>query len=384
MKASECSRVSDGEGLQAPGVKRSAPGAPPPRRHTFAGLSVAGASALPLNPPPKSPIVNDNLNTLHPRCSSARSPTLLLFLRTAVPRCSHNPPSINPPKISPASPLAPPLDLPRSDPVTTISLRSLLACSIPPTSAVPALAPPASQAALARPLPALALLELASSLVACPFGSCEGIQLPSTVSESAKDMYKQVDDAKLFKGKSADAIVSGCIFIACRQLGCPRTFREIYTLTKVPKKEIGKIFKTLEKFLTQKNGPGSKSAAGSMSLGGGFKQSQSTSADQLLLRFCNKLNVSRTTSIMGMDLAQRISQSGVIAGRSPLSVAAACIYMISYLMGEGKTPKEISDVASVSDGTIRTAYKMLYAQRDELVLDEWLKKGGDKSRLPTS
>jgi len=197
-------------------------------------------------------------------------------------------------------------------------------------------------------------------------------------------MYKQVDDAKLFKGKSADAIVSGCIFIACRQLGCPRTFREIYTLTKVPKKEIGKIFKTLEKFLTQKNGPGSKSAAGSMSLGGGFKQSQSTSADQLLLRFCNKLNVSRTTSIMGMDLAQRISQSGVIAGRSPLSVAAACIYMISYLMGEGKTPKEISDVASVSDGTIRTAYKMLYAQRDELVLDEWLKKGGDKSRLPTS
>lgn len=213
---------------------------------------------------------------------------------------------------------------------------------------------------------------------------CEAIQLPATVSESAKDMYKQVDDAKLFKGKSTDAIISGCIFIACRQLNCPRTFREIYALTNVPKKEIGKIFKSLEKFLTQKNSGSSKLSSSGMVMGGNYKQSQSTSAEDLLLRFCNKLGVSNSTSLIGMDLAKRISQSGVIAGRSPLSVAAACIYMISYLMGEPKTPKEISDVASVSDGTIRTAYKMLYTQRDDLIREEWLQKGGDKSRLPTS
>ena len=58
-----------------------------------------------------------------------------------------------------------------------------------------------------------------------------------------------------------------------------------------------------------------------------------------------------------------MSTVGDLAGRSPLSVAAACIYMASYLLGKPKTPKEISMVAGVSDGTIRTAYKYLYQER---------------------
>ena len=80
-----------------------------------------------------------------------------------------------------------------------------------------------------------------------------------------------------------------------------------------------------------------------------------------------------------------MSNVGALAGRSPLSVAAACIYMASYLTKQGKTAKEISAVAGVSDGTIRTAYKFLYLEREKLVRPEWLQNGkGDMKNLPVS
>ena len=45
---------------------------------------------------------------------------------------------------------------------------------------------------------------------------------------------------------------------------------------------------------------------------------------------------------------------------------------------------QIGDVAGVSDGTIRTAYKLVYADRDQIIKDEWLQKGGKVENIPTS
>ena len=75
---------------------------------------------------------------------------------------------------------------------------------------------------------------------------------------------------------------------------------------------------------------------------------------------------------------------GALAGRSPLSAAAACIFFASYLMGDPKSAKDIGNIAGVSDGTIRTSYKLLKAEKDQLINPEWLKPEGkgDLSRLP--
>ena len=52
-------------------------------------------------------------------------------------------------------------------------------------------------------------------------------------------------------------------------------------------------------------------------------------------------------------------------------------------MKDPKTAKEIATVAGVSDGTIRTSYKLLETKKDEVVDPEWLKDGkGDMSLLP--
>jgi transcription initiation factor TFIIB len=89
----------------------------------------------------------------------------------------------------------------------------------------------------------------------------------------------------------------------------------------------------------------------------------------------------RATNV-AIALATNMTKSGALAGRSPLSSAAACIYMAGYLMGDAKNAKEIQQVARVSDSTIRHAYKLLYTDRDKLITDEIIARGADPERLP--
>lgn len=89
--------------------------------------------------------------------------------------------------------------------------------------------------------------------------------------------------------------------------------------------------------------------------------------------------------MLSQELATRMQSGGSLAGRSPLSVASACIYMASYLLGTGKSAKEISAVAGVSDGTIRTAYKLIYPERENLVNPKWFEENRvDLKRLPVA
>lgn len=53
----------------------------------------------------------------------------------------------------------------------------------------------------------------------------------------------------------------------------------------------------------------------------------------------------------------RVGDEGVLAGRSPITVASACILFATALWGIPAKAKDIAQVAGVQDSTIRTAYK---------------------------
>lgn len=214
---------------------------------------------------------------------------------------------------------------------------------------------------------------------------CDAINIPKTVSDVAKHLFKLVDDAKAFKGKSPESIIAGCIFIACRQGGVPRTFREIYALTKVSKKEIGRTFKALEKFLASEESQAAL-ANGSVAKTDTYQATTSTNAVDLVTRFCSQLGLNGQQYVkVSQGIATKVSTIGDLAGRSPLSVAAASIYMASHLLGKPKSAREIGQMAGVSDGTIKTSYKFLYQERDKLIDPEWIANGkGKMENLPPS
>lgn len=211
---------------------------------------------------------------------------------------------------------------------------------------------------------------------------CEAINMGQNVSNAAKHIFKLVDKYKFMKGKPQEAVIAGCIFIACRQNNVPRTFREIFNLTSVSKKEVGRVFKQLQKFLQKLQDTEGEGATGLNTVTN--YENTSVGAEDLCGRYVSQLGFKNQQKIskLSRDLAEKANNISALAGRSPLSVAAACIYMACHLVGELRSSAPIAKQAGVSDGTVKTAYKHLFAAREELMRD-WLNKGGiSMDRVP--
>ncbi|CAH7666978.1 cyclin-like protein [Phakopsora pachyrhizi] len=206
---------------------------------------------------------------------------------------------------------------------------------------------------------------------------CDTISLPRTVADIAKQLFRRADEEKMLRGKQVDAIIAACIFIACRQSKVGRSFKEIVALTRVPKKQIGQCFKALS------------AAFETSALGGGGALNTTTGetsgagAEDLMARFCSHLGLPYYVQSGAKRIAVLQRDIGILAGRSPISVASACIYFASYLFCNPKSAKDIASVAGVSEVTIKIAYKLLYPRRLELVDSQSLSNEHcDIKRLP--
>ena len=70
-------------------------------------------------------------------------------------------------------------------------------------------------------------------------------------------------------------------------------------------------------------------------------------------------------------MAHRVNELGTLAGKSPITLVAACLFFVSSLSSNPRDTKEIAEIAGCADHTLRNAYKLLWESRGELgkVLD---------------
>lgn len=200
---------------------------------------------------------------------------------------------------------------------------------------------------------------------------CDGYQLPKIVQDGAKEVYKLVYDERRLRGKQQESIMAAAIFIGCRKASVARTFKEIWALTNVPKKEIGKVFKIMNKILHEKN----EANPNAYSLIQDNMQTTQTSAEDLIRRFCSHLGLSTQVTNAAEYIARQCKEVGVLAGRSPITIAATVIYMAALVFGADLQPSKIAEKTGVSDGTIKTSYKVMYEERKRLIDPFWIESG---------
>ncbi|KAI0218687.1 Transcription initiation factor IIB [Lamellibrachia satsuma] len=172
------------------------------------------------------------------------------------------------------------------------------------------------------------------------------LNLPKMIADRGNMLFKQVHEGKSLKGRSNDAIASACTYIACRQEGVPRTFKEICAVSKVSKKDIGRVFKLILKTLET-----------SVEL---------ITTGDFMSRFCSNLALPTVVQKAATHIAKKAVDMDLVPGRSPISVAAAAIYMASQASEDKKSQKEIGDIAGVAEVTIRQSYKLIYPQAHSL------------------
>ncbi|EPR79275.1 Transcription initiation factor TFIIB [Spraguea lophii 42_110] len=176
---------------------------------------------------------------------------------------------------------------------------------------------------------------------------CERSNISRTIMDKAKVIFKTVETKKILRGKNTEGVVAACIYIACRQQGHPRTFKEISVLTSVSKREIGRSYKIMFPHID--------------------KISQ-ISTEDIVERFCSDLTMGIKAQKLASTIAKKVQENGCMAGKSPDSVAAAIIYLVINLMPENKgVQKDVPFVTNVSEVTIKNTYKDLLNERYNVI-----------------
>lgn len=66
------------------------------------------------------------------------------------------------------------------------------------------------------------------------------------------------------------------------------------------------------------------------------------------------------------NIARKAVEMDIVPGRSPISVAAAAIYMASQATQHKRSHKEIGDSSGVAYPTIRQSYRLMHPHANQL------------------
>ncbi|KAJ4851365.1 Transcription initiation factor IIB-2 [Turnera subulata] len=176
--------------------------------------------------------------------------------------------------------------------------------------------------------------------------------LVTTIKDRANEIYKKVEDQKPLKGRNQEAILAACLYIACRQENKPRTVKEICSVVHgATKKEFGRAKEFIIKHLEIEMGH-------SVDMG-------TIHAADYLRRFCSNLGMTNQAVKAAHEAVEKSEELDI--RRSPISVAAAVIYIITQLSDDKKPLKDVSFVTQVAEGTIKNSYKDLYPHLSQIV-----------------
>ncbi|CAO1613986.1 unnamed protein product [Sympodiomycopsis kandeliae] len=199
----------------------------------------------------------------------------------------------------------------------------------------------------------------------------ERMSLPKSAGEAAKQLFRRVQDERIMRGKRNEAIIAAVLFVACKQSGNPRTFNEVAKVTGVGKRQIADCFKELQATFDLGQSDVLRPGMNSNGTGGGITV---TSAVNLVNRFCNLLGLEQAVVRSTEEIAEVIREKGILDGRSPVTVAAACIYLSTTIWGVARSTKRIAEATGVSPVTIKSSYRDLLKFKDQVLVEHILKR----------
>jgi transcription initiation factor TFIIB len=170
--------------------------------------------------------------------------------------------------------------------------------------------------------------------------------LPENVRETASVIYRRALDEDLLPGRSIEGVSTASLYAAARQAGTPRSLDEIANVSRVGKDEIARTYRYVVRELSL--------------------EIQPADPESYVPRFASDLDLTEEVERRARQLLQNAKAEGVHSGKSPVGLAAAAVYAASLLTNEKVTQSEVSEVASISEVTIRNRYHELLEAEDSV------------------
>lgn len=167
--------------------------------------------------------------------------------------------------------------------------------------------------------------------------------LSDTVVEKTAYIYRKAQQRMLIRGRTISGILSAAICISCRELGTPRTLKDISVGSNVRLKEVARSYRLLCFELDLKI--------------------PIVDPMKCVSRVANKANLNEKTKRQAAEIMNNVIQRETLsAGKDPMGLAASVLYLASLNTGENITQANIADAAGVTEVTIRNRVKDLKKQ----------------------
>ena len=165
------------------------------------------------------------------------------------------------------------------------------------------------------------------------------LHIPASIKERAAIVYRKALDSGLVRGRSIAAIAAASLYAACRASETPRTLKEVSAASRIRKKDVARCYRLLLRELEMKM--------------------PVEDPIRCISKIANKVGMATQTERRAIKILEQAKILGIVAGKDPMGLAAAALYVACVLEGEKKTQKEIAEVANVTEVTVRNRYKGL-------------------------
>ena len=168
------------------------------------------------------------------------------------------------------------------------------------------------------------------------------VNISPPIREKAALVYRKALDRGLVRGRSINAISAAALYAACRKSGSPKALREIAEASLVDKKDVARCYRLLLQEL----------------------EFHMPVSDPLtyVSKIAEKNGVTGKTQGAAITILRNAKQQRFSAGKDPMGMAAAALYIACLQNGEKITQKDIAEAAGVTEVTVRNRYKTLKKQ----------------------
>jgi transcription initiation factor TFIIB len=161
--------------------------------------------------------------------------------------------------------------------------------------------------------------------------------LPDAAVEKAAYIYRKAKNKGLVRGRTISGVSDAAAYIACRELGIPKTLKEIAEATNIKPKALAQSYRLLISELDIKLPA--------------FDHMKN------IVKVANKANLNEKTKRKAMDIMYYINEKELPAGKIPTGIAATALYIACLKTGEKISQTDIAHAAGITEVTLRNRYK---------------------------
>jgi len=165
------------------------------------------------------------------------------------------------------------------------------------------------------------------------------LALSDAVIERAAYIYRKAIEHKLVRGRSISAMIASALYAACRDTETPRTLNDVAEAGNIKRKEIARCYRLLYRELDLKM--------------------PVVDPIHCVARISSRLEIAEKTKRYAVKVLKVAQEHEESAGKDPMGLAAAALYLACVKNGEEMTQRDIAEASSVTEVTIRNRCKSL-------------------------